>query len=342
MVTFAPKASPENIRKRLIASSPYYFAERLPRFEIHSGMDDILTTPYHSKQLEQRMKDIGRSDSTLKFYYYEGKGHAYDDDDIVCKSLYQFAELFVGLSSDRGVSAVYTYMIAVITYDAPHRKTQDVVARLILSGYPDVHLVVVPWTDRKNLQPIFNHRPSNRVEVSIEDLCQRVKINFTRVQLDQLNEFFARKSFDHILISGAGILPADVSRNHKIINSHPGFLPNVKGLDALKWSIYQGHPIGVTTHYISDKADEGQLIERRVIPSYFEDSFHNIAYRVYESEIEMLVKAIALIESKQASFESLDDNRYPANKRMPHHLELIMIDRFEELRRRSKSMREGN
>ena len=62
----------------------------------------------------------------------------------------------------------------------------------------------------------------------------------------------------------------------------------MKGLDALKWAIYQEQPIGVTTHYISDTADGGELIERRVIPIYFEDSFHSLATRVYEVEIEML------------------------------------------------------
>ena len=231
-------------------------------------------------------------------------------------------------------------MIAVITYDAPHRKTQDLVAKLILNGYTDLHLVVIPWTDKKNFQPIFNHRPSSRIDVSTEDLCSRLKISFTRVQPGELNDLFGRSAFDHILISGAGILPPDVSRNHKIINSHPGYLPNVKGLDALKWSIYHGQPIGVTTHYISEKADEGQLIERRVVPSYFEDTFHNVAYRIYETEIDMLVNAIARVETKQATFESLADDRYSVNKRMPHHYELVMIERFEELRRRSKSMRD--
>jgi len=133
------------------------------------------------------------------------------------------------------------------------------------------------------------------------------------------------------------LLPKELAINHKIINSHPGYLPNVKGLDALKWAIYQGQPIGVTTHYISDKADEGILIERKIIPVFFEDSFHSLAYRVYETEIEMLVNSIKLIDNNQFENESLDDNRYVANKRMPHNLEIIMMNRFEEIRKKSSS-----
>ena len=108
----------------------------------------------------------------------------------------------------------------------------------------------------------------------------------------------------------------------------------------MKWAIYQGQPIGVTTHYITDKADEGELIERRIIPIYFEDSFHNVAYRIYETEIEMLINSIQLIDNEQVKYESLTDTRYVANKRMPHNYEIIMMNRFEEIRKKAISHRD--
>lgn len=110
-------------------------------------------------------------------------------------------------------------------------------------------------------------------------------------------------------------------------------------MDAFKWAIYKGQPIGVTTHYISDKADEGQLIERRRIPIYFEDTFHNVAYRIYETEIEMMVNAIYLVDNHHQEGDSLADDRYIANKRMPHNHEMIMMSRFEDIRKTSDSRR---
>ncbi len=230
-------------------------------------------------------------------------------------------------------------MIGIITYDAPHRKTQDLILKLLLNGYSDIHLVVIPWVKRKNHQPIFKHRPSKRTPVTIDEMCKRLNLKFFRVGIENLNEYFLKNRFEHILIGGAGILPEDLAKNHKIVNSHPGYLPNMKGLDAFKWAIYQGQPIGVTTHYISDKADEGELIEKTIVPIYFEDTFHSVAYRVYETEVEMLVNSISQIENKNAPLESLEDNRYVANRRMPHQLEIVMMDRFEELRKKSKSFR---
>ncbi|MGJ8665813.1 MAG: formyltransferase family protein [Patiriisocius sp.] len=230
-------------------------------------------------------------------------------------------------------------MIAVITYDTPHRKTQDLVAKFLLNGYSEIRLVVIPWVERKNFRPIFMHRPSSRVDISIEQLSKNLKIEYVRVDINELNKHFKKEIYEHIVIGGAGILPSELAKNHKIINAHPGYLPNMKGLDAFKWAIYNKQPIGVTTHYISDKADEGLLIYRSIVDIKFEDSFHNVAYRVYELEIDMLVDAIKLIDEDIATFESLNDDTFEANMRMPHHYEIIMMEKFEELRKKAPSHR---
>ena len=188
-------------------------------------------------------------------------------------------------------------MIGVITYDVHHRKTQDVIFQLLLNGYSELHLIVIPWVKRKNYVPIFEHRPTYSVPVEVEDFCKFLDLEYTKVEVNEVEQLLLEKQFEHIIIGGAGLLPDNLPKQFEIINAHPGYLPYVKGLDALKWAIYQGQPIGVTTHYISVSADEGRLIEKRIIPVYFEDTFHSVAYRVYETEIEMSVNAIKLIEN---------------------------------------------
>jgi hypothetical protein len=54
----------------------------------------------------------------------------------------------------------------------------------------------------------------------------------------------------------------------------------------------------------------------------------------------MLVNSIKEAEKTLRAHESLADDRYAANMRMSHHHELIMMERFEELRKKSKSGRE--
>ena len=46
-----------------------------------------------------------------------------------------------------------------------------------------------------------------------------------------------------MLIGGAGILPKKLVNSMKIINSHPAYLPYVRGLDSLKWAIYGNNHI---------------------------------------------------------------------------------------------------
>jgi hypothetical protein len=90
-VFYTPQESAQNIRRKIIASSPYYFAKFLPDFEIHQGTEDELTTARHAQRLEARMKELTLQRRGQKFYFYEGHGHGYDDDAIVCQSLRELA-----------------------------------------------------------------------------------------------------------------------------------------------------------------------------------------------------------------------------------------------------------
>ncbi|HBE42011.1 MAG TPA: phosphoribosylglycinamide formyltransferase [Bacteroidales bacterium] len=215
-------------------------------------------------------------------------------------------------------------MIAVITYDHPHRKTQDLLFRLMLSGYIDIDLIVLPWQDRPETHPLYRHRPLEPVDISIEKLCSTFNLNYYR---RDYNDLGLLQNYSKILIAGTGILPEDVTK-YKIINSHPGYLPNVRGLDALKWAILNGQPIGVTTHFIGAETDTGILIERRILPIYHTDTFHSIALRQYETEIDMLVNSLS-IEPEGTELKAYRE--YPVNKRMGAHDEIRMMSRLNKL-----------
>lgn len=107
-------------------------------------------------------------------------------------------------------------MIGIITYNKPHRKTQDLINQLMLNGYSELHLIVLPWVERKNFQPLFKHRPEKCINLSVEQLSDRLKISYSKVDIDKLNMFLSENSFKHILIAGAGLLPKELAKNHKI------------------------------------------------------------------------------------------------------------------------------
>jgi phosphoribosylglycinamide formyltransferase-1 len=141
---------------------------------------------------------------------------------------------------------------------------------------------------------------------------------------------YGEEECDEYLVGGCGIIPG-----LKAINAHPGYLPIVRGLDALKWAIYRGVPIGVTIHRTSDIIDEGEIISRHIVPLYYEDTFHSLAYRLYNTEIEMLVNAINTENSIEADWDEITG---PLHLRMPPYKERIMLERFEKWRKKSPSI----
>ena len=142
-------------------------------------------------------------------------------------------------------------MIYVLTYNAPHKKTQVLLFRLKIRGYDNVLVLATPWQKRKNFIPLIPHRNFNTLNVSPANLCNRLDYKFLEIESGDLSSFFKANQRGIILIGGAGILPMDVVSSGDIINSHPAYLPHVRGLDSLKWAIYYGKPIGVTTHVLS-------------------------------------------------------------------------------------------
>ena len=98
-----------------------------------------------------------------------------------------------------------------------------------------------------------------------------------------------------------------------------------RGLDSFKWSLYYDLPIGVTTHFLGEYVDAGEVIERREIEIKKYDTFHSLAQRVYENEINMLVGAIDLADKEHMTI--IPENK-EVFKRMPKEIEMEMIRRF--------------
>lgn len=212
--------------------------------------------------------------------------------------------------------------IAVITYDVPHKKTQDILLRLIGKN---VTVIAMPFKERKPIKKLYWHRPNMNTNVSTIEMCRCFNFNY----IENNNPIEIVKDMDVTLIGGCGLIKTN--ENLKIINSHPGYLPFCRGLDALKWAIYKGEPIGVTTHVINSEVDSGYLIEQEFINVSFYDTFHSVALRQYEKEIEMIIRAI----DKPVGKKIYNEHHEP-NKRMPIEIEPIMMERFNKLRSNSK------
>ena len=151
-------------------------------------------------------------------------------------------------------------MIYVLTYNAPHRKTQDLLFRLKAYGYNDVSIIATPWKKIKNFKPLVPHRNFHALNVEPSQLCKQLGYVFIEDEIKNI-----KLSNQLFLIGGAGILASDFVNKNRVINSHPAYLPHIRGLDSLKWAIFYEQPIGVTTHIVSEECDAGMLIKQELM-----------------------------------------------------------------------------
>lgn len=225
-------------------------------------------------------------------------------------------------------------VIGVLTYDIPHRKTYDTLMMLKAFGYSEVKVVGTPLHYIKKKFPLIEHRPGPIIDVSPSKLCERLGYKYFLEQ--NLEDLFSKG--DKLLIAGSGIINDEDIINFQIINSHPGYLPLARGLDAYKWSVYKGLPIGVTTHRLGLEIDGGLLIDRKEIFIKEVDTFHSIATKIYETEIKMLIEAIEKIDSAN---EYLNVKNTILHKRMPEELEKELFIKFEKLKYLNGEKRHG-
>lgn len=212
--------------------------------------------------------------------------------------------------------------IAIFTYNKAHRKTHDLVLILLAMGYNDITLLIQPWEERKERHPLYQHRPEPFIHTNMSTFADNFNLKKEHINfyLDTLDVNHKLMLYDQILIGGAGIIPEEIVREHRIVNAHPGILPWARGLDALKWSILEGNPTGVTTHTIGFKPDTGMLIDEEFITPEFNEGFYHFAMRIYEREIVMLAESVTQVAHDK---EVRDD--HPLHQRMGHIDELKMM-----------------
>lgn len=218
--------------------------------------------------------------------------------------------------------------IAVLTYPVKHRKTYDVLCLLKANGYTDVNVYAIPFRYHKTHIPLILHRPEMNFQIpETSELCFNLGYRYEQVELESVNIDNDRI----VLIAGAGILPEEFVGKHIVINAHPGYIPNCRGLDAFKWAIAEMQPVGVTTHLLGAEIDAGKIIERRIIDIYKTDTLHSVAQRVYEHEVSMLVAAVEKCDDKH--LETVSVENFEIHKRMPRTMEKHLMALFEQYKK---------
>jgi methionyl-tRNA formyltransferase len=82
------------------------------------------------------------------------------------------------------------------------------------------------------------------------------------------------------------------------INIHDGLLPKYRGFAPINWCIINGEKeAGITTHYIDEFADTGNILLQKKAPIKENDTAFDIYNKLLELSQELILETLSLVES---------------------------------------------
>lgn len=223
--------------------------------------------------------------------------------------------------------------IALFTYSFPHKRTQDFLFRLNLSGLRPEIVIASPSFEINLPKTIIKDKYAHIDLLLPKQICNSLAINYIEMSHKDkdLLRVIKESKIELGVIAGARILSKGVINivERGIINFHPGLIPENRGLNAAKWAVCLDIPQGLTAHFIDEKIDWGRIINRYIIPVYSSDSLKDINLRIDELQVALLIntlKLIALPGFKSRKIKRDISHHPPADKRIDRQVLLKFKD----------------
>ena len=212
--------------------------------------------------------------------------------------------------------------LGIITYDKPHLKTQELLYGLIAKGYKNIKLILTPFIKRKKRKVLINHRPKQFIGLNPKKLSKKFKLKIVKLSKKEI------LNCDYVLVAGSNLIDKKLIVKNKIINCHSGLIPESRGLDSLKWSIYNKKLIGNTLHFIDKNTDLGKIISHNLTPVNNNETIKNLSYKHYVNEIFMLINFELFLKNKK----TIHLKKAKPTMRMPFLIEQILLNNYNNLR----------
>ena len=144
----------------------------------------------------------------------------------------------------------------------------------------------------------------NDWDISILDICNKENIFYKKVS--NINsktaiKFVKKKEVDLLINAGGGIFKLNLIKSPKIgiLNTHMGYLPKYRGMNALEWSLFYNEKIGVTLHFIEPGIDTGDILLFKEIPLNNNDTIGSLRRKSLNISLDLITEGIAAIMNKK-------------------------------------------
>ena len=160
-----------------------------------------------------------------------------------------------------------------------------VLKRLIEDGHEILGVAVAPQQIRKDKMVGLAMRYNIPVLADAEKL--------TSADIPDVTELVI-SAHSHWIVSQQIIDKA----KYGAIGFHPSLLPLHRGRDAVRWTIKMGDKVaGASVYYLNDKADGGDIIERRMVfvrPGW---DYHDLWNELFPIGVDMVADAVGRIQA---------------------------------------------
>ena len=143
---------------------------------------------------------------------------------------------------------------------------------------------------------------------SIKDVCSSNGIPIE--YFDNINDIKFVEKLKHlapdlIVLGGAPLIKKQIIELPKIavLNSHPGILPQAKGMDVVAQSIIDNVPLGVSVFKVDEGIDSGAILMEKFLNKNIEGlKLHEIEALVEELSANAMLESIEMIKNGNYSF----------------------------------------
>lgn len=221
--------------------------------------------------------------------------------------------------------------IGVFVYDFEHWKSQQGIQNLILSKNKPEVIFAAPRVELKFYRSKIRTTPKDLFLIHPKKIAEHYGVDYCVVKhnSEETVDLVKKYKLDLGIILGARILKTHVIKafNKGVLNMHPGILPDNRGLDTIKWAIFNDLPQGVTTHLIDGEIDRGLFVEKDEINIYEDDTLLDLQIRIENLEQKMMLSSIDLIKKNNINkFEKIKKGQY--NTSMPKNIEGQLLSKF--------------
>jgi len=187
-------------------------------------------------------------------------------------------------------------------------------------------------------QVIIPKKRSEKLDFSISILS---KLNLPIVEVDkaQLSNLLRPSNGGSLLSLGFPILiSAEVlSRFVFAVNVHPTLLPNYRGPNSGAYVLINDEKFaGSTVHLMTDKIDQGSIINQSSVPLSKFDTIRSMQRKVYESEPNLVIQALKLLQANAPMIQQQEEESSFYARRSPKDSEIdpnkSLIALFDEIR----------